>query len=212
MSESPLQPEQPALAATTAMFVEVLVIGIGFLSGVALLATAAAGPRDAAELARLADSTLLAGTALATAYAFGILVDRIADKALSPIRRHLRRTHFPTEYDYAQARLRLAAQPTLAARADYARSRLRICRGWILNSTLMTIAACTALQRFPLTQRTLLTTSTTAFGLLATAGFYYAWHTITATGYRKLAEQTAPPAAAVPAPPRPPAPANTAPR
>ncbi|MDC2960384.1 hypothetical protein PO587_38760 [Streptomyces gilvifuscus] len=187
---SSAQPETPALAAATAMFVEVLVVGIGFVTGLALLAAAAAGPETTARAAPVAGSTPAAGAGLAAAYALGILIDRAADKALAPVRRRLRQASFPTDAAYAQARLTLAEQPTLVALADYARSRMRICRGWILNTALLTLAGDLALLRYHVEHRPLLLTLTTALGLALTAGFYLSWNTITATGYRKLAQQT----------------------
>lgn len=187
---SSAQPETPALAAATAMFVEVLVVGIGFVTGLALLAAAAAGPETTARAAPVAGSTPAAGAGLAAAYALGILIDRAADKALAPVRRRLRQVSFPTDGGYARARLTLAEQPTLVALADYARSRMRICRGWILNAALLTVAGDLALLRYHVEHRPLLLTLTTALGLALTAGFYLSWHTITATGYRKLAQQT----------------------
>ncbi|MFI8243442.1 hypothetical protein ACIF83_40420 [Streptomyces sp. NPDC085866] len=188
---SAAQSEPPALAAATAMFIEVLVVGIGFMTGLALLAVAAAGPQTAAKAAPLAGSTPAAGACLAAAYALGILVDRAVDKALAPIRRRLRKVSFPSDSAYAQARLNLATLPALIALADYARSRMRICRGWILNTALLTVASDLALLRYDIEHRSLLLALATALGLLLTAGFYLSWHTITATGYRKLAQQTA---------------------
>ncbi|MGW5823039.1 hypothetical protein [Streptomyces noursei] len=176
--------------AATAMFVEVLVVGIGFLSALGILTAAVAGPGDSRRLAPAAGTPLAAGAALAFAYALGILIDRAADAALTPVRRRLRTQSFPTSAAYAQARLRLGEIPVLAARADYARSRLRICRGWMFNSILLTLATDLALGRYPVEHRHLLLVMVTILGALATAGFYLSWHTITATGYRKLAAQT----------------------
>lgn len=185
------QPETPALAAATAMFVEVLVVGIGFVAGLALLAAAAAGPETASKAAPVAGSTPAAGAFLAAAYALGILIDRAADKALTPVRRRLRQDSFPSDSMYAQARLTLATLPSLVVLADYARSRMRICRGWILNTALLTLAGDLALLRYDVEDRTLLLTLTTVLGLSLTAGFYFSWRTITVTGYQKLAQQTA---------------------
>ncbi|MFF5044682.1 hypothetical protein [Streptomyces nigra] len=174
------------------MFVEVLVVGIGFLTGLGILAAAIAGPDNSRQLAPAAATPLAAGSALAFAYALGILIDRAADTALTPVRRRLRNQSFPTSAAYAQARLKLAVTPALSARADYARSRLRVCRGWVLNSILLTVATDLALWRYPVEHRPLLLASATVLGALAVVGFYLSWHAITATGYRKLAIQTAP--------------------
>ncbi|MEW2400333.1 hypothetical protein [Streptomyces sp. NPDC046862] len=187
----PPQPEPSAVVAANAMFVEVLVVGIGFLTGLGILAAAIAGPDNSRQLAPAAATPLAAGAALAFAYALGILIDRAADTALAPVRRRLRTQSFPTTAAYAQARLKLAEIPALAARADYARSRLRICRGWTLNSILLTLATDLALWRYPVEHRPLLLATATIMGTLAAVGFYLAWHAITSTGYRKLAAQTA---------------------
>ncbi|MFE3884905.1 hypothetical protein ACFXPQ_18695 [Streptomyces lydicus] len=203
----PQQPESSAVVAATAMFVEVLVVGIGLLTGLGILAAAIAGPDNSRRLAPVAGTPLAAGAALAFAYALGILIDRAADTALAPVRRRLRTQSFPTSAAYAQARLKISEMPVLAARADYARSRLRVCRGWILNSILLTLATDLALWRYPVHHRPLLVATATVLGVLAAIGFYLSWHAITATGYRKLAAQTAPPPAlAVPTQPRAPAP------
>ncbi|WP_049566373.1 hypothetical protein [Streptomyces sp. SBT349] len=173
------------------MFVEVLVVGIGFLAGLAMLAAAIAGPRTAAEAAPIAGSTPAAGVGLAAAYALGILVDRAADKALARVRRRLRNATFQSNSAYAQARLAVAAMPSLVALADYARSRMRICRGWIFNTALMTIAGDLLLLRYNVEHRTLLLALTTLLGVAVAVGFYLSWRTITATSYRKLKQQTA---------------------
>ncbi|MFE5143930.1 hypothetical protein ACFRDV_40995 [Streptomyces fagopyri] len=183
--------------AATAMFVEVLVVGIGFLTGLAILAAALAGPDNSRRMAPLAGTPLAAGAALAFAYALGILIDRAADTVLARPRRRLRARFFATSAAYAQARSKLSDSPALVARADYARSRLRICRGWVLNSVLLTLAVDLGLVHYPVEHRALLLIMTTLLGILAAVGFYLSWHTITATGYRKLAVQTAP--AATPA-------------
>ncbi|MEU4878410.1 hypothetical protein [Streptomyces sp. NPDC021608] len=187
---NPPQPEPPALAAATAMFIEVLVVGIGTLAAGALLLVALAGPATTAKIAPATDSTLVAGVALAAAYALGILTDRAADAALSPIRRRLRTDSFPSASSYAQARIRLTEVPALAAQADYARSRMRICRGWLVNTVALTLAGGLALLRYSFEHRELVVCAIAVLGLLTAFGFYRAWHTLTATGYRKLAEQT----------------------
>lgn len=206
----PPQPEPSAVVAATAMFVEVLVVGIGFLTSLGILAAAVAGPGNSRRLALVADTPLAAGAALALAYALGILIDRAADTALTTVRRRLRSQSFPTSAAYAQARLKISEMPELAALADYARSRLRVCRGWILNSIMLTLAIDLALWRYSVEDRPLLVATATVLGTLAALGFYLSWHAITATGYRKLAAQTTPaPASALPA--QPPAPALEAP-
>ncbi|MFF8313206.1 hypothetical protein [Streptomyces lydicus] len=186
----PTQPETPALAAATAMFVEVLVIGIGALTAAVLLLVALIGPATTAKLSPIAGSSAATGAALAGAYALGILIDRAADAALTPHRRRLRTRFFASNAAYAQARLRLADVPALAARADYARSRMRICRGWTFNTLTLTLTADLAILRYSFAHRPLILCTITALGLATTFGFYRSWRALTETSYRKLAEQT----------------------
>lgn len=185
------EPEPPALAAATAMFVEILVVGIGALSAAVLLLIALIGSAATAKLAPAAGSSLVAGVALAAAYAVGILIDRAADTILASQRRRLRDQYFTSPGDYAQARLLLADHPILAARADYARSRMRICRGWILNTIALTLTADLAMLRYSFTYRPLTLCVLTLIGTVTAFGFHRAWYALTNTGYRKLTEQTA---------------------
>ncbi|KOV50843.1 hypothetical protein ADL00_42560 [Streptomyces sp. AS58] len=185
------------------MFVEVLVVGIGTLTATVLLLIALIGPATTAKLAPVAGSSAAAGAALAAAYALGILTDRAADAALTPHRRRLRTRFFPSNTAYAQARLRLADFPVLAARADYARSRMRICRGWTLNTLALTLAGDLAMLRYSFAHRPLILTALTAFGMATAFGFYRAWRALTVTGYRKLVEQTITSTANTPVPAQP---------
>ncbi|MFD3442774.1 hypothetical protein ACFWU3_35395 [Streptomyces sp. NPDC058685] len=197
-SPTPLQP--PTLAAATAMFIEVLVVGIGTLTTLTLLLIALIGPVTTAKVVPATDSTLVAGSALAAAYALGVLTDRVADAAFMPIDRRLRTASFPTETAYARARLQLAEIPSLAAQADYARSRTRICRGWALNTTALALTSTLALLRYSFDRRPLIISAIVALGLLIAFGFYRSWHTLTAISYSKLAEQTALPSPTLPHP------------
>ncbi|EMF56527.1 hypothetical protein GTY82_06940 [Streptomyces sp. SID5476] len=173
------------------MFIEVLVVGIGTLSAGTLLLIALIGPATTAKLAPATDSTLVAGAALAAAYALGVLTDRVADTTFMPIDRRLRTASFPTEASYARARLRLAEIPSLSAQADYARSRTRICRGWAFNTAALILTSDLALLRYSFDRRPLVMGAITVLGLLIAFGFYRSWHMLTAISYSKLAEQTA---------------------
>lgn len=195
----PAQPEVSNAVAATAMFVEVLVVGIGSLAALVIFLAAIAGPKNTEHLAPLAGSTVVAGLALAFAYALGILVDRGADAFLASTRRRLRGRHFPSNVEYNKARRFIASYPDLVARADYARSRMRICRGWVLNSFFLFVVADFAIIRFTVEHRALLIAVTTVLGGLLTLGFYVAWRNITSTSYKKLAQQAQPDVLDVPA-------------
>ncbi|WP_158709112.1 hypothetical protein [Streptomyces globisporus] len=171
------------------MFVEVLVVGIGSLAALAVFFVSLAGVNNASRLAPLAESTVIAGLSLAFAYALGILVDRGADSILASKRRQFRARYFASSATYAEAKKAISSNPDLMARADYARSRMRICRGWVFNSLLLFIAIDFAIMRFPLEGRILMISATTVIGFLLVLGFYVAWRNITLTSYRKLALQ-----------------------
>ena len=99
--------------AAIAVLVEVLVVGIGFLTGLGILAAAFADPDTSRQLAPAA-APLAADAVLTFAYALGILIDRVADTAIAPVRRGLRTQPFPTATAHDQARLRLAEIPASA--------------------------------------------------------------------------------------------------
>ncbi|MFZ3470984.1 hypothetical protein ACODT3_21705 [Streptomyces sp. 4.24] len=177
------------MAATT-MFVEVLVIGIGSLSALSGFVIAVAGYENLKGFAPIAGSGLASGMAIAFSYALGILVDRSADTILKSARRSLRRQHFPSNAAYDQARRLVVKFPDLVARADYARSRMRVCRGWFLNSILLVLAVDLLLIRSSFQGRLLFAFLVTVVGVLLAIGFYIAWRSITETGYKKLAQQS----------------------
>lgn len=185
----PSQTEAPGLAAATGMFIEVLVIGIGSLVALFGVGAAVAGYDTISKAAPIAGSTPAAGAAIAFAYALGILIDRCADILLTFKRRSLRARYFSSNSSYAAARRSVSRYPDLVARADYARSRMRICRGWFLNSILLSISIDLVLIRFPTQGRPALIAVATMLGLLTAAGFYIAWGSITVTGYKKLHQQ-----------------------
>lgn len=188
MSE-PAKPEASGVIAATAMFVEVLVVGIGAFVAVVGGVSAAAGYSNMQRVAPLLASTPASGAALAFSYALGVAVDRAADVLLTPHRRRLRGRYFPSTVAYGVARQKVADSPHIAAMADYARSRMRICRGWVLNSLFLSISFILLLSRFPIQDRALLISVTAVLGGLCVVGFYAAWMNITETGYKKLSQQ-----------------------
>jgi hypothetical protein len=188
MSDRAASSEGAGVAAT-AMFVEVLVIGIGGLTVLGLGAAAILGPKPvqaAANLGSPADAAIL----LSGAYALGILVDRAADRLLHRAAAGLRSTMFDSDDDYGLARMKLTQVPAFAARAEYARSRLRVCRGWMLDGVGLTATGAAYVARFgPANQRVLLIILISACGLSFSACAFLTWRSIVGTGYRSLARQ-----------------------
>ncbi|MGW4439543.1 hypothetical protein ACWELO_27945 [Streptomyces sp. NPDC004596] len=192
------KPEASGVIAATAMFVEVLVVGIGAFVAVVGCASAAAGYSNMQKVAPLLASTPASGAALAFSYALGVAVDRAADFLLTPHRRRLRSRYFSSNIAYRTARQKVADSPHIAAMADYARSRMRICRGWVLNCLLLSISFILLISRFPLQDRALLIAVTAVLGGLFLVAFYGAWVNITETGYKKLSQQASETGAIVP--------------
>ncbi|MGJ0152812.1 hypothetical protein ACR3S4_05530 [Streptomyces sp. CH8.1] len=174
------------------MFVEVLVVGIGSFAALAGFVVAIAGYGNLGGLAPIFSSAWGSGLAIAFSYALGILVDRGADQLLKPARRNLRRQHFSSNAAFDQARRIVGRSADLMARADYARSRMRVCRGWLLNSVLIAFVVDLIIIRSSFPDRLLLVFLATVMGVLLALGFYAAWRSITVTGYKKLAQQSQP--------------------
>lgn len=183
------KPEVSGAVAATAMFVEVLVIGIGALVSLFGYIAAVAGYGAMQKVAPILSSVPASGAALAFSYALGIVVDRAADSMLTLPRRRMRGRYFSTNSAYDEARRALVEYPHLVAMADYARSRMRVCRGWFMNSLLLTLSYSLLIWRFPAQNRLVLFVAGLVVGGLCAAGFYLSWRSITETGYKKLAQQ-----------------------
>ncbi|MEU6536484.1 hypothetical protein [Streptomyces sp. NPDC047000] len=192
------KPEASGVVAATAMFVEVLVIGVGALAGVFGCVAAVAGYANMRRIATVLSSAPASAVGLSAAYALGIIFDRAADHLLTSPRRRLRRRYFSTNSSYDEARKAILEFPHLVAMSDYARSRMRICRGWLLDCLLLTFAASLLIWRFPVQDRLSLFIAVIVLGGLCATGFYLCWRSITETGYKKLAQQASHVAAGVP--------------
>ena len=122
---------------TTHLFVELLVIGIGAF--LALLLTVAGWlnwtPKAVSEWMALE----VLFPVLAVVYVLGILVDRLADRLFDRLDRRHREEVFGSEKTpYFEARRTLVMDgENLWRDLEYVRSRLRICRGWAVNSALL---------------------------------------------------------------------------
>ncbi len=122
--------------ATTQLFVELLIIGIG--AGLWLAFLLAAILRIPFENPFPDYSAIYMTAHLSVAYVVGIIVDRIARSAFKFIEnRHCAqvfgddKTHVEDRETYI-----LVTSPPLREQIIYNRSRFRICRAWILNFAL----------------------------------------------------------------------------
>ncbi len=156
---------------TTALFAEILIVGLQALVWLALGAWVVADRLEApvADLAKVMEAlpqakewaVLLAIVVLAAAYSTGVVVDRIADSALGGIGwglrksgKWLREIFAPKERDDAEEKeypafgeLRLTVLKgggDTVAFLDYVRSRLRIARATALNTVMIVVFATLA--------------------------------------------------------------------
>lgn len=125
---------------TTNLFVELIVIGVGAAAWILMLVLAIFGRNSVPTDSALSAAALV--PSLSIVYLLGILTDRAGDalfeKAWVP---RLRAPLFPDEADYHRAKTDfMLSSDRLAQLLEYGRSRMRICRGWVVNATL---AACT---------------------------------------------------------------------
>lgn len=177
--------------STTNLFAELIVIGTGAITWVMLLILSIFGYQWV-PLERLFSISALVPI-LSSVYVLGIIFDRISDTVFEKWWGDgLRRVWFKEKKQYHNARLRiLFRSERLWNLLEYGRSRLRICRGWALNSVLIAISinifVWTRLYEQPFAM-TLSVSGTLAMLLLALSS-WYAWRKLTLTEYRKIQEQ-----------------------
>lgn len=138
----------------TALFVELLVVGIGTATWLALFLAAILKYKFDSSI--LQDNPALIGTLTAIVYVLGIVVDRLVRDIFMPtleakarmavftperikhikeIAPHLDERNLSMELEkFIRAR-----SESLASKIDYNRSRLRICRAWVLHFVLIGI-------------------------------------------------------------------------
>jgi len=126
--------------STTQLFVELLVIGLGAAIWISLLADVIAGGQI--RFSELWSDKALLLPIIAVAYALGVVVDRLVWSIFAPLERrieekYLRPSGVPRWY---VERLVANGDGTLAREIYYNRSRLRICRAWVLNGALLTLS------------------------------------------------------------------------
>lgn len=142
----------------TALFVELLMVGIGTATWLALFLAAILSYKFDTMI--LTDNKALIGTLIAIVYVLGIVMDRlIRGMFTSTLEERARRKVFNDErvkhvkdlaphIDEHNLSMEIekfirAHSQSLASKIDYNRSRLRICRAWVLHFFLIGISfAC----------------------------------------------------------------------
>jgi len=129
--------------STTDLFVELIVVGLGAFSWLALLLLAVLGV-DMALLRAILAEPAAALPALVLIYLLGIVTDRAADRLFNlQWGEKKQRSLYPggTEQFHQDKTLVLGQSDRFAQMYEYSRSRQRICRGWALNGALLLVAA-----------------------------------------------------------------------
>jgi hypothetical protein len=175
--------------ATTTLFVELVVIGVGALAWVALTILGLFG-YSWLTFDRVTSVTSLVPL-LSLTYVLGIVVDRIADRVFEAPSRRLLARWFSSQQDYQHSKDFVYLKSPLRALMEYNRSRLRICRGWAINC----IAAVIALNFFVWSQlsseapRVKLAVIGSGLLVLFGLGALNAWYQLSIAAYERLFEQ-----------------------
>jgi hypothetical protein len=175
--------------ATTSLFVELIVIGIGALAWVTLAILAVFGY----SWLTFDRATSVMGLVplLSLTYLLGIIVDRIADQIFQRPSRRLLAHWFSSQEEYKHAKDVVYLRSPLRSLMEYNRSRLRICRGWVTNC----VAAVLALNLFVWSQlpgdlpRSKLAVTGSVMLVLLGLGTLNAWYQLSIDAYERLFEQ-----------------------
>lgn len=175
--------------STTSLFVELVVIGVGAAVWLALAVLSVFGCAWLPPPSSIALPALV--PALALMYVLGIVVDRIADDLFQPWDGRLRWKRFRAADDYQRARTIVYDQSdSLRDWFQYNRSRLRICRGWVINSLLCILSANAFIWlQMDGGPRWAVSLFTTVALALLTAGLCSAWHRLADGEYKRLWEE-----------------------
>lgn len=176
---------------TTNLFVELIVIGVGAAIWTLSLLVAAFGYSWVFN--EVFSSPGGVGLLIGVVYVLGIITDRIADGLFERwVSKHFRRAVYGGDSTrfYEDRRLLLLKASPCAELFEYGRSRMRICRGWTLNSALAVLAVNILIwSRYSLRSDafTMAFIASSAFLLLGT-GACYAWCQLKRTEYIKTRE------------------------
>jgi hypothetical protein len=178
--------------STTELFVELIIIGTGATIWVYLLAISIFGFTQV-DLAQFASLTTLVPF-LSLTYVMGIVVDRVADTLFERIwsGKIFSRYYQSQDEFYKDRRILYIHEGRLADLLEYGRSRLRICRGWALNSTLILITSNLFIWiRVPdFFLRIKVSFFSSIFCSLLTYGTWFSWYKLTLNDYRRVKEQS----------------------
>lgn len=176
--------------ATTNLFVELIVIGVGAACWVTLFMLGLIGVESFPLQAAPGYPILV--FLLPLVYLLGIISDRMADFVFDKLfSGPLRARYFPDRREYQDARrLVISSSSRLANMHDYGRTRIRICRGWALNALLIAVALQFVLraQVFPTPGHEASLTWGAAACVLLSMASWWSWYTLCSWEYVKIYE------------------------
>ncbi len=178
--------------STTNLFVELVVIGVGAFVWVVLLVLSMFWYHWVPIDRLLTPAAVI--PLLSIIYVLGIVSDRVADVLFAVLwARTLRGRRFTDiETYYAARRNILTKSERLSELLEYGRSRLRICRGWVLNAFVILVSfnvfVWARLREWSGARG--LSILVSALLLILAAGCWYSWWSLSAAEYRKVKGQS----------------------
>ncbi|MBU7586840.1 MAG: hypothetical protein KAF91_28985 [Nostoc sp. TH1S01] len=177
---------------TTALFVELIVIGTGAAIWLILLLLGIFGYTWVAWKETTALVALI--PVLSLVYVLGIVVDYLAFLLYGKWDKRLRRHKFPNNEEYESARIYVYTYATsnIINRLEYDRSRIRIVRAWSINffilaiNTIIFVWIQLSVIHFSL-RLGISMFSTLAFGI-GVASTLYVWRTLSLGYYGQIAQ------------------------
>ncbi len=194
---------------TTNLFVELVMIGVGAIIWVIMLLMTVLGYQPFCDLLvyikqmELGEMSVLVGAipVFSVIYVLGIVTDRVANGIFDQLwGKKLKSECFKTQNE-EQARVQLfekrhiiyTQSEYLSVKLEYGRSRLRVCRGWTLNSVL--ILVCTLLflwtQLSDDSQMLKLSAIITLFWGGLAGATWWTWRKLIITEYQQINKQAA---------------------
>lgn len=179
---------------TTNLFVELIVIGVGATLWIVLLILSLFGYAWVPFDGLLSLPALI--PILSVIYVLGIVVDRLADALFEQIWKEglLAKVYMQANRNDQyrnDRRLLYTESDRLADLLEYGRSRLRICRGWVVNSVLILVAMNLFiwLRLEPALPRLQVSLVGSGLLFLLILGLWLSWRHLVLTDYRKTKDQ-----------------------
>lgn len=173
---------------TTNLFVELVIIGIGFTMVIALaFFCLEILDKETIEQISKVESIVLLPILLTIAYTLGIVADRMADRLFTFPRKKVRNMFYAHRVNILRDKsLLFTTSNPLVDMILYGRSRMRICRGYVLNLVLLIPFLNWFLFKLDTVPTTYLITN--VFLIIFIFLFYFSWQMLVKGEYEKLIE------------------------